>query len=150
MANYYTEFSFVIENVTDEEANWCLEEHKKDFNDWCEPDLSYDFWDFGLELEESELDGSKQIWIYSDGDTANVEALADFLAIFLEKFRPDDIIWFEWANTCSKLVLGSFGGGACVVSKEGQKFFDTFDWAYETQEEILKNREIDRLADLQD
>jgi hypothetical protein len=72
--------------------------------------------------------GEEGICIYADtyGDP---EYVADLLGPYLEFFKIDKPVGFEWSYRCSKARPGEFGGGACVVSRgEPPEFFGTSGW----------------------
>ena len=84
-----------------------------DLDSW--PDFSFKFCD-----EEDE----PHLWVYSteSGDLDQVVALVQ---AFLKKFYPDKGFGLQWASTCSRPLLGAFGGGAVYVTADGAKFANT-------------------------
>ena len=107
MANNYTDFSFEIYDLTGEELFWLSERERCGF--------------------EMHTDVSS-VCIYSDGegDLAEVEEL---LLVFMQRFRPQGVVGFEFAQTCSKPRVGEFGGGAIVVYGSGHvEWTNTSDW----------------------
>lgn len=132
MSNYYTMFSFEIESITDEERQWLREKYEAGYS---EDDSGVRF-EINFELD---LDQSKAAWFHSE-DGGDIAVVADFVTEFIDKFRPNEIVVIEWADTCSKPVVGGFGGGAVVISKEGQEWLGTYAWANETVEKIKKSR----------
>ena len=103
MANNYTQFSFVIEDITPDEATWLKTEYAKEVAD---EDLY-----LGFELT---VDGTKA-YLYTE-ESGDVESTATFVSQFLATFRPKATVGFEWADWCSKARPGEFGGGAALVS----------------------------------
>jgi excisionase family DNA binding protein len=77
----------------------------------------------GLWIEETGL------WVRHD-QSANVEFVASWLQEILIKFGHPVAIGFEWCWDCSRPVLTVYGGGACVVNKDGPTWFDSGDWVY--------------------
>ena len=133
MANYYTDFSFRVENVTQEEMAWALQEYEK--GDLIDEGADYDGYYFGLKERGDAL------WFSSEDGGGDVNSLADFLEKFINQFRPDEVIWFEYAFTCDQLRVGAFGGGCVVIGKEGQHWMDIGAWAADKEESIKEGRQ---------
>ncbi len=69
-----------------------------------------------LDIEE---EGDKiAAWIYAE-EHGDVETIGNFIQAFFKKFNKKDA-WFSltWADTCSKLRIGEFGGGAMLVTHD--------------------------------
>jgi hypothetical protein len=126
MANNYTQFSQVIENLTKEEHDWIEETLEERF------DIGNDEW-LGDYFDHQLYDD--YIWFYSE-EACSVDGVMDFVQEFLTKFRPNDVFSMEWADYCSKPRVGEFGGGACVVTKDEIHFIHTNDWVYQKLAEI--------------
>jgi hypothetical protein len=115
MADYYDQFSEMIQCETVEQANWLLArlraaEEDDEFGPICESDQKH---------EESE---PNQVWIYSEMN-CDMERLADLLCEFQKHFGLQEPIVISWAATCSKPRLDGFGGGAvCIVGGEATWF----------------------------
>lgn len=118
MADFYTQFSFVIKLTPEQKG--IAQDRFNDLNSHPNADNWLDF-DYKDEPEGW--------WIYSD-EYGKVEKLADFLhdLIILCNLDP---IGFEWANTCSKPRLESFGGGAVWITKDGFEWLSTNTWLYD-------------------
>jgi hypothetical protein len=133
MADYYQQLSLVIDGLTDDERKWVAQivatleiyDMDEDHEEW--PRLQFVLDQFGLK-EVDELDDHQwpcfetdfhddYIHIYS-WEGFNSEHLTMFLQAFIRKFRPDDVIGVEYANTCSKLRTDGFGGGWIAISKD--------------------------------
>jgi hypothetical protein len=73
-------------------------------------DGSYDV--LGFEFTFCDEDGVRNLWLRADdfGDPTHVAWL---IHKFLKQFRPDQCWSLTYANTCSKLRIGEFGGGPC-------------------------------------
>lgn len=122
MANHYLEFSEVIENLTPEEIEW-WENEKQRIDDILLHNLTNmnECLDFVVEEDE------RQVWVRGDecGEPNNV---ANIVQKFLKKFRPNDCFCLTWAEWCSKLRVGEFGGGALFVTANKIKFCSTYNW----------------------
>lgn len=127
MANNYAQFSFAIDNVTEEEQAW-IEAYKAEPN------------------EEDGLYGGKpsdvvfhfslpHLYIYDRCGEPDLEALVDMLCAFMVENRPKGIIGFEIAFTCSKSRTDEFGGAAVAIYGTGHdEWMNTSSWLYEQKE----------------
>lgn len=113
MANYYTQYSFEVADVMPEEEVWLKEQLEE----------SYTFFHFS-----DEGDGTRSLWLHDDTGGSDLEVLASVLQQFLVKFRPEQSIGFSWANTCSRPLLDSFGGGAVFITVYTIDWMNTWDW----------------------
>ena len=95
----------------------------------------------GFELEV-ESDGD--VTITDDSENAELERIADFLQIYLQRHDPEGVQTFEYAFTGDKHRPGTFGGGACFITKDKIEWIATNNWLAEkmaAHEEGLKARE---------
>ena len=132
MADYFTESSMIINDLTKVEAAWVeaavalepedMNEEEAEAFGLEEPENG---WGFCAEYEAA----SKSLWIHHD-DSINTDHAAAFIRRFLAMFRPDKTFVFEYANTCSKPRIDSFGGGCVIVTAKG---FRTYDSSYVPQ-----------------
>lgn len=145
MANNYTQFSEVMfENLTAEEEKWITEILETD--DGAEKvlellgDIQFDeeMWP-GFEFKIGEERAGRYLWLYSDEYVCSNNVIA-FLQAFIRKFRPDAIVSFTWADYCSRLRVGEFGGGWGVVSAERYETGSTFGEAARIVEEFSAGR----------
>lgn len=142
MADNYSQFSEVIENLTDEEIVWL----KEIPNGYIDDDITVgdvkEF--FGLTQEHAEHYGvedgfrfphfdmklnedDRTLWLTDDGEWVNNDHLLLIVQKFIQKFRPDYIFKMTGAETCSKHRIGEFGGFWMVVSKDD--FMASNTWA---------------------
>lgn len=145
MANNYTSFSFQVK-CPSEEAAKILEDSlgsatdadaEADTERWLQAIRSRNatpFNDAGAEadderwlsLEHAEAEGDT-VWIASEEGT-DLEYLADVLQDYLQNNDPEGSIGFTWANTCSKLWVDEFGGGAVFITAEDQVWLSASHW----------------------
>jgi len=118
MANFFTEFSFAIYNITVQEAEW-LKSELRDRRNRQMPEFEI----------STDADGTV-LWIHEDTG-CDLEELANLLQQFLFRFRPTSSIGFSWADTCSEPRLDSFGGGAVFVTAKGQEWVNAWTWLSE-------------------
>ena len=121
MADYYTEYSAEIDELTDDEIKW-LEARFKDIEEAGADD---DVDDLGqVELRDGTL------WFCAE-ESGDPRAVAEFVRDFLKRFRPNDSFSLEYALTCSKPRLDGFGGGAVFVTAVEIEHMDTAAWLAE-------------------
>lgn len=139
MANNYLQFSETIDDLTAEEYAWLKEvvlwsppeEIPEGFQwpAWWDDDAEHLGFDFDLRADT--------FWVYAE-ESGNLDTLAELLLQFITKFRPDEVFTLTWAETCSKMRIGQFSGGAMVVSKDGVEFFNATTWA---RQQVAKIRD---------
>lgn len=127
MANNYVTFSFQVKCQSEAAANTLEDSLAKAIE--SEDD---DCW---LSLDHAEAEGNT-VWIASEEGT-DLEFLADVLQDYLQNNDPEGSVGFTWAETCSKLRLDEFGGGAIFITAEDQVWLSTSHWL-EIQEENRK------------
>ena len=155
MANNYLQFSEALTIETAEERAWVEwhmelpskaeevpeeeEETSKVYQEYLRIAELYEFddiysnFDFEWEIEES---GDKvSMWIYAE-EGGNVSNVATFVQQFLRKFHPDKCWSLTWAETCSKMAVGEFSGGAVFVTAEKIEWMGAYDWAQSMQKEF--------------
>jgi len=137
MANYWTNYSFVIDKLTDAQLDWWekklealgelhdtdgydpkdLDENgdPKDgaqtlygIEDWGNPDSS-----FTIERH------AHQVWCNSnDNEGGNVDGMIQVIQEYLAEMDPKRIVSYQWCGTCSKPRLDAYCGGAVAISKD--------------------------------
>lgn len=113
----------------------CLDNHG-DFNfmqEWEEGDTN---WGFCVDYDPE--DEHNQLIVYSDA-YGDLDQAAQFIWKLLGRFRSDEIVCLDYAETCSKSRIGEFGGGSVVISREGVHWQP--NWVIQKVEEIKKARE---------
>jgi hypothetical protein len=66
---------------------------------------------FQAEVEEAGL------WIYAE-EVGTPEFVVPLVQAYLRRFDPQGCHGFEWANTCSKMRIDEFGGGAVFITAD--------------------------------
>lgn len=128
MANYNTEFCEEITKLTDQERAWL----KSVLVDPCDlDDGEYETWIaiFGGEENAPENDGwpgfdyniqqepnKSFTLVVESSDDGSVENALLLFDLFLGEFRPTQEYIFSWASTCSRPMIGAFGGGSYVCN----------------------------------
>lgn len=151
MANNYTNFSEMLELENEEQVDWCnrelkgaldredapadlqSEEWQKWLEGWCkERDIAEqeaDYWPgFEWQVERGANGKPTGLWIHDNGEGGNLEMLAAFVQMFLNKFRPKDCWSLTWADFCSKPRIGEFGGGGMFVTAEGVEWMNAYSF----------------------
>ena len=109
MADYFTDFSFEIPvNATEIEKQTFI-------NNWVDQAEDNEDYYGALGLKAT----NTGIWVSSDGLVDDLEQALDFAVHALSHYGITVGIIVSWANTCSKPRLGSFGGGAALVTSDG-------------------------------
>jgi hypothetical protein len=142
MADYFTQFSFVIP-VTLEQGNWFAQTHElaEELIGHAEDGEARENIEgpqdvvpaaLGLagkhdafpsiEVTHDEKEGT--VWVRSE-DSGDVDYTADLVHAFLKRFDLDLVVSFQWAHTCSKPRVDACGGGAVVISRRNTIWFDT-------------------------
>ena len=150
MANNFLQFSAEIPKLKKEEREWCEghlslfghdapQEGDKGYEEFTELIGVYELEDeedtlgFNCEFEDDGL------WIYAEMN-GNVDHVVAFAQMFLKKFRPEDAFAMSWASTCSRMVLGGFGGGAIFVTANKIEWMNSYDWAEEKWKAFRKKQ----------
>ncbi len=131
MTDHYTHFCVVIRDLTAQEAEWIKQWLAAKHTDPDELDFQHMF----MPVLPQEPD---QVWLYSDGHSTPGQA-ADFCHEFLQTWRPDGILAFEYANTSSHNIdQGGFGGGAFVVTAQTVHQLGTNEWMWARINELTQ------------
>lgn len=142
MANNYQQWSTEITDLTEEEMTWfneCFAWEPSD-EEGADGPAWYD-WDaegVGFEYELKRKVGSLHVYAEEFGNLGTLEAL---MREFIEKFRPNYVFTVQWADSCSRMRVDEFGGGAMVVSRLRTEYIDTYRWCQDLvkkMEEELK------------
>ena len=161
MANNYLEFSELIDDLTEEEAEWvrnipdridfednekykneeewqkafseALKQHGIDGDELIAEGLIYSFPQFAWETNNE-----RKTWWVSTHNEEYGDPFHVAIAVqgFIRKFRPDYVFKLTWCEYCSKPRIGEFGGGWCVVNKDEYLFGNTWQDADEHAEAL--------------
>ena len=149
MANNYLQFSMTVPLKTETEQAWCraslaaldkflsgagndVQQFDTDIASMVIEGLRKEWSHQGFEWSISPtIDNAEhvaELWLHAD-ESGDPEQVAAFLRAFLKKFDPNGSLWFSWANTCSKMRVNEFGGGAAVVTADRVTVLDAQNWA---------------------
>ena len=126
MANYVTKLSFAIDSWP-EAALEHLEQQLSDYQhriDAEEDDEDGDPLEC-LSLNWRREGATLAIWY---DESPNVELLAAFIRTTMETFQLPGVVGFSWVGDCSKPRADAFDGGAVVLTKDGQRWLNLFQW----------------------
>jgi len=153
MADYYTEFSVELGNLTKEEKTWLVDfldeypedkyEDEKFMKEWTKPrkqvikEAMVD--DVECWPEVDYIGESGCLYLFSE-ESRNPDFTAYVIQEFLKKFRPDDYVTFEWAYTCSKPRPEGFGGGAAFITAKKVSIMGTSNWLYQKENQFNNRR----------
>lgn len=151
MADYFTTFSF---EISKKDADFPLEDiaqlidayrereydnlptwykDKFSINDFGE-DTVEEYMNIGYKLEDEYL------WIYSE-EYPNIDSLVSIIYSVMKYYNSNKYVSFEYANTCNKLRLDGFGGGAIFIARSGIKYYSTYDWIREQIKQIESQKD---------
>ena len=115
MSDYYTQTSFVIEDLSTAEKAW-LGTTIDGIRAGQAPDrLS------PLDAEFFEFQGD-DLWVHADD--IDIEAITSFVQEFMATWRERQVFCFSYANTCSKPVVDAFSGGAVIITASSVQHFN--------------------------
>jgi hypothetical protein len=126
MSNQYTEFSQVVENLTEAEISWLRSglERSEQEEEGDDNQIIY------ATVVETNLlrgaDSKPYLWI--QGEYGLNEATIKFLQTFLQTFRPDEVIGIEQAIYADRPRAGEFGGSATFITAKTITGFSTTEW----------------------
>ena len=128
MADYFTQFSTTLDLHTVENAERAME-----WLESYEEELEGEDEALGFEYELQRADGSSEetmllLYAESDGSPSNAAA---WVLKFGKALGMKGRWGFCWANSCSRPVINSFGGGAVVIDFEQDRalYLNTATWA---------------------
>ena len=135
MADYYTQFSFIIPLEPDEvawvqrvlsDADRAEEIDEEEAKVLMTHGPAQDFFkhifgekegSHGNEWNIQSRPDDLHVWLHAD-EGADVDAAALFAQAYLRAFHMQQQIEFEWSTGCSKPRTDAFGGGACLVTSK--------------------------------
>lgn len=148
MANNYQQWATEITDLTEAEMAWfkaCLTwkpPYNADYelpDDFESPDW-YDWDAEGVGFEYDFHEKGRTLHVYAT-ESGNLNTLEELMREFIEKFRPNYVFTVQWADSCSRMRVDEFGGGAMVVSRLRTEYIDTYRWSQDLvkkMEEELK------------
>ena len=132
MANNYRQFSFALKLANKKEAVWFqkLLEKASKREDPESGGTMADF-DWTVYGHVKPAEGAPQetyVWFRDNGESGNIDHIADLVQIYLKKFCPKGYFTMSWADICSKHRIDEFGGGFCVVTAKKQHWLNEHEF----------------------
>lgn len=82
------------------------------------------------------------LWLHDACGTFDLNFLTLVVQAFIQKWRPDYIFSVTWATTCTKPLVGEFGGGWVIVTKDKIQTGNTWTEINKAMIAIKYEREI--------
>lgn len=120
MANYYTHFSCLLDTGTPENAARALDLYNALSEEGAAEDPPSEAFLLSIEPDH----GGTQLWIRDDV-TGDPEQVIQFVKRCATEFGLTGLWGFQYATTCSRPRVNSFGGGGHVLDLATGK---TLDW----------------------
>ena len=147
MANYYTQLSVEVALPSEKAAQDAvalfadIDKHLEGQFDadtdeeapWPEELAVFKQYEYSSDLIV-EVEGSG-IWVHDENGGPNVNLLADYLKLVLQKLDPQGSVGFEWAVTCDKHRPDGFGGGAIFVTAQSIDWITGWEWLTEKRKQ---------------
>jgi hypothetical protein len=128
MANYYTNFSVVLQLTKEQQAyafeiaKQAEEHHTKELPTDFPKVLSDELENRVFETEITE----HGLWLHSE--LGGQDAACVFIQHLLQRFKFAEGVKLEWSHDCDKPRNDAFGGGAALITKSSIKMFTTSEW----------------------
>ena len=157
MADYYTQFSAILELHTDEQRDWvakylplvthyvdevCGEELLAELGKGAPEEGYAALCDMLVESMLTPVDGmliDGDLWLYSEQSGA-VELAVLFAHLILERFDMDSEFFVTWSETCSSMRDGGFSGGSAIATKSGWALSNANDQFEHCREMLAKGK----------
>lgn len=129
MADYYTNFSFIVPLNPEQQAyalNLFLQMSAIQQGEAVPADFPDALKEFAEDCSfEVEASKPHDLWLHSS--TGGIDAVCGYVQHLLQKFNLPPIC-FEWSHDCSKPRTDAFGGGAAIITAQTLQTFNTSDW----------------------
>lgn len=160
MANNYTQFAGSLHGLNTDEVRWlrhALRDVGKVFTDakgepitalldplraaepWRTDDWTPGGFNFDFSFDSEDKGTNLRIFAEENGDAYGAGLLVHN---FYKLFRPKEIWCLTWADTCSKLRDGQFGGGAVIVTAKEVRQYSTYEWCDRATQHFLRTGEL--------
>lgn len=138
MANNYFQFCEKLEGLKVKEMSWLRTEYVKrtdptDGQDYVDRDETHG--DFQLDVERE----NKVAYVFAE-ESGNVDHAAEFIQLFLKKFRPNGCFTIGWSYSCSSPRPGEFGGGRVFITAKSMKWFNPDEMTTKASDAFLKKQ----------
>ncbi|WP_296707420.1 hypothetical protein [Rhodoblastus sp.] len=130
MADYFTQFSCLLDVAAPENVSRALEIFEAD----CADSAAEAQFNNGFFVSVPSDDAGSQLWIRDEG-AGDPESVIRFVKICAAEFSLSGHWGFQYSNMCSQPRLDGFGGGAHVLDLATGKaiaWIDTENWIAQT------------------
>lgn len=130
MANYFTNFSFMIvvanPGQRDDALNLFLQMSAIGQGEDIPPEFPAGLIEVREDCSfEADAEGPNSIWLHSD--SGGVDGVCAFVQHLVQKFNLKPV-GFEWSHDCSKPRTDAYGGGAAYITAREIKTVSTAEW----------------------
>jgi hypothetical protein len=137
MADYFTNFSLVIDLASKAEQAYALDladkatiaHRDEQLPDGFPKALADEIEDWYFETEADDSGTKHGLWLHSI--YGGVDAVCAFIQHLLQKFDPKRYVTLEWSSDCSKPCTDAYGGGAAVITAQEINAMSTGAWLQE-------------------
>ena len=134
MADYFTNFSLVLQLANEAEQAYALDLAHKAGLAQQGNELPADFpkalvdmiEDWQFETDADNFGTKHGLWLHSM--YGGVDAVCAFIQHLLQTFDPKAHVTFEWSHDCSKPRTDAYGGGAAFITAKKIQTMNTADW----------------------
>jgi hypothetical protein len=136
MSNDYVLFCAEIPKLSPTEEDWL----RTEWGSWRVQDAELDDPKCsGIDVSFDGLSTDRTFSIYSE-ESGKPETAADFLQLFLDRFRPKEVLSFEYVFTNDSGCPEGYGGGAVVLSAARAEWLSTRTWVEEMTKNVLEGK----------
>ena len=135
MADYYTNFSFILPLPTEAAQQEALDlADQALYSQLGDESLPDDFpealreviEDWYFETAADDRSDGWGLWLHSN--CGGIDAACAFIQHLLQRFDPDAHVQIEWSNDCTKPLTDAYGGGAALITSTEIRMITTREW----------------------
>lgn len=123
MANYYRQFAFALRIESKAQKDW-LEAEIGRRREEEDPNSGSTMADFDFHFSSD----SDYLMFTDNGESGNVEHIAEIVQAFLKHFKLRTYFLMSWADICDKHRIDGFHGGSAIVTSKKTVWFDEEKW----------------------
>ena len=136
MADYFTNFSFIVPLPTEEAVEYAVNLAEQAFHAHMGEEIPADFpatlkdvvedWCFDTDSRDPSV--GRGLWLHSS--SGGIDAVCAFIQHLLQRFARGSHVMLEWSNDCSKPRVDAFGGGAALITARRITTINTGEWLH--------------------
>lgn len=137
MADYFTNFSFIVQLTNAAQQDQALDLFKKTSGIQQGEEVPNDFPAALKEFADDcvfEVEAGSQantLWLHSD--CGGIDSVCEFVQHLIKQFKLLPVA-FEWSYDCTKPRTDAYGGGAAYITAEEIKTISTSEWVQQQVE----------------